>query len=132
MKEINKNFIKRAKEIIDSGLEKYPNYHSRKDVIDCIRADRVLLNTIALLAINKEIDLITYINNGNHFNIIDIDDNENSRTIDISRSYATLEVFYTVVIDEDEIHLTNNMAIRLVNDPDNEVWLYEDELSELY
>lgn len=132
MKEANKELIKQAKDLIDLSIENYPNYHSRKDVINCIRTDRVVLSIRILCAETEKIDFVTYINNWNYFRIIDIDDSKDSSTIDISSRYANLEVIYTVMIDDNDMYLTNNMAIRLLNDPDNEVWLYESELSELY
>lgn len=80
----------------------------------------------------QETEFTAYIDNEDDFNIIGVDIGEDSSTIDISSQYANLEVIYTVTIDDNNMCLTNDMAIRLLNDPENEVWLYEDELSELY
>lgn len=142
MDKVNKELINKAKELIDAGLEGYPVYSNKMDFITFIRTDRRFLNNI-IRAIKhyfyfydsrlaRETKFRAYINNGDYFNIVDNDIGKDSSTIDISSRYAGLEVIYTVIIDDNDMYLTNNMAIRLLNDPDNEVWLYEDELSELY
>lgn len=142
MKEVNKELVKQARDLIDLGLENYPVYSNKMDFITFIRTDRRFLNNI-IRAIKhyfyfydsrlaRETKFTTYIDNEGYFNIVDNDIGEDSSTMDISSRYAGLEVIYTVMIDDNDMYLTNNMAIRLLNDPDNEVWLYEDELSELY
>ena len=142
MDEVSKELIKRTKEIIDSGLKNYPDYYDRKDFIYSIRMERRFLNHIIQFIqhsfyfyksrLAQETKFRAYINNESCFNIIGVDVGEDSSTIDISSRFADLEVIYTVIINNDDMYLTNDMAIRLLNDPDNEVWLYESELSELY
>ena len=142
MKEINKKLINRAKEIIDLGLKNYPNHPNRMDFITFIRTDRRFLNSIIRIIkdyfyfynsrLARETKFRARINNEGYFNIISVDVSEDSSTIDTSSWFANLEVIYTVMIDDNDMYLTNDMAIRLLNEPDNEVWLYESELSELY
>lgn len=142
MDEASKELIKRTKEIIDSGLKNYPDYYKRRYIIDRIRADRALLKAITRCVevnnytfnsrLSKKVEFRTFISKGNYFKIIDIDDSEELKITHISKLYANLGVINTVIVNENKIFLTNNMAIRLLNDPDNEVWLYESELSELY
>ena len=142
MKEINKELINRAKEIIDLGLKNYPNHPNRMDFITFIRTDRRFLNSIISVIkycpyfynsrLDRETKFRACINSEGYFNIVDNDIGEDSSTIDISSWFANLEVIYTIVINDNDMYLTGDMTIRLVNDPDNEVWLYESELSELY
>lgn len=142
MKEVNKELINKAKDLIDSGLENHPIYCNKIDFITFIRFNRRFLNsTIQAIQyycqsnknrLTQETEFTAYIDNEDDFNIIGVDIGEDSSTIDISSQYANLEVIYTVTIDDNNMCLTNDMAIRLLNDPENEVWLYEDELSELY
>ena len=142
MKEANKELIKQAKDLIDLGLENCPNYCNKMEFITFIRIDRKFLNSIISVIkycpyfynsrLDRETKFRACINSEGYFNIVDNDIGEDSSTIDISSQYANLEVIYTVTIDDNNMCLTNDMAIRLLNDPENEVWLYEDELSELY
>ena len=140
MKEANKELIKQAKDLIDLGLENCPNYCNKMEFITFIRIDRKFLNSIIRNIKNgiyksqlfKVMEFKKFIDNAAAYKIVDIDDSEDFNTIDISSQYANLEVIYTVTIDDNNMCLTNDMAIRLLNDPENEVWLYEDELSELY
>lgn len=141
-KKINNKLIKQAKELIDSTLGNYPNHYSRREIVDRIRADRELLKAIAQCVkvnnhtfeskLSKKLEFRTFISKGNYFKIIDINDSEDCKTTDVSRLYANLEVINTIIIDDDDVYLTNNMAIRLFKFPYIEVWLYESELSELY
>lgn len=142
MDEVSKEFIKRTKEIIDSGLKNYPDYCKRRYIIDRIRADRALLKAITrCVEVNnrtfkkqssKVMEFRTFISKGNYFKTIDIDDSEEFKITHISKLYVNLGVINTVIVNKDKIFLSNNMTIRLLNDPDEELWLYESELSELY
>ena len=140
MKEItNKELIKQAKDLIDLGLKNQPYYFNKMEFITFIRIDRRLLNAIIRQVKNgiyksqlfEAMEFRKFIDREGYYKIIDINDSKDSTTMDISSLYANLEVIYTVMIYDNDMYLTNDMTIRLRNDPDNEVWLYEDELLEL-